>query len=267
MAIATFKRYERKYLITQEKLDAIMPVLMQHMELDSFCAEKGAYRIYSIYYDTANHDVIRHNSSKPYYKEKMRIRSYYPYTEPSDKVFMEMKKKSGGIGNKRRIKLRLEEIEPFVQNGVLPETKDYISAQVAKELLYYFKNNRVAPALYVQYDRLALFGKDDKNFRMTFDRNVRTRRCHFCFGENEADTQLLPNGIYIMEIKILGAIPLWLANLLGENELFSHGFSKYGVRYKQDAEARALQYSLTDAHGAPVDFSYFSQSNRGNQTT
>ena len=257
MAISTFKRYERKYMITAEKLERIMPTLLEHMELDPFCIGGNEYRIYSIYYDTPNHDVIRQNSSKPVYKEKMRIRSYYDRKGLDDKVFMEIKKKSEGVGNKRRIKLRIREIEPFVNEGILPETKDYLSTQVAKELQYFLKMNKVQPALYVQYDRLALFGKEDKNFRMTFDRNLRTRRSHFILGESEEDEFLLPENTYIMEIKILGAMPLWLTKLLSENELFSHGFSKYGARYKKEAEQHKLIYHLEDAFGNEVDFDYF----------
>lgn len=257
MAIATFKRYEKKYLISKEKLDQILPSLLEYMELDPFCLNGNEYRIYSIYYDTDNHDVIRQNSSKPVYKEKMRIRSYYDRKDPEDKIFMEIKKKSEGQGNKRRIKIKIKEIEPFVNEGIVPETHDYLSAQVAKELKYYLSKNKVHPALYVQYDRLALFGKEDKNFRMTFDRNVRTRRSDFVFGESDKDELLLPNGEYIMEIKILGAMPLWLTRLLSENNLFSHGFSKYGVKYKQDAAEHKLEYHLTDKDGNALDFSDF----------
>ncbi len=257
MAIATFKRYEKKYLITKEKLDKILPELLKYMDLDEYCIGGNEYRIYSIYYDTDNHDVIRQNSSKPVYKEKMRLRSYYDKKDPEDKIFMEIKKKSEGQGNKRRIKLKIKEIDPFVNEGILPETKDYLSSQVAKELAYYFKRNKVHPALYVQYDRLALFGKEDKNFRMTFDRNVRVRRHNFVFGESEDDELLLPNGEYIMEIKILGAMPLWLTHLLSENELYSHGFSKYGNKYKQDLAAHRLNYVLTDKNGEKVDFDFF----------
>ena len=259
MAIATFKRYEKKYLITKEKLDEIMPVLLEYMELDPFCIGGNEYRIYSIYYDTVNHDIIRQNSSKPYYKEKMRIRSYYDRSDPEDTVFMEIKKKSNGVGNKRRIKIKLKEIEPFVSEGILPETKDYLSAQVAKELQYFLKKNKVRPALYVQYDRLALFGKEDKDFRMTFDRNLRTRRKNFVLGESDEDELLLPDNTYIMEIKILGSMPIWLAKLLSENELFSRGFSKYGQVYKRDAAAGRLVYELEDIDGNKIGFNNFEE--------
>lgn len=229
------------------------------MDYDPFCLNGNEYRIYSIYYDTINHDVIRDNSAGKEYKEKMRIRSYYDKKDPEDTVFMEIKKKSQGVGNKRRIKLKIKEIEPFVNEGILPDTgDDYLSSQVAKELQYYLKTNKVAPALYVQYDRFAFFGKEDKNFRMTFDNNVHVRRHDFVFGERDDDEFLLPpNEIFIMEVKILGAMPMWLATLLSENELYSHGFSKYGVKYKRDAKDRKLDYYLTDKNGNEIDFDYF----------
>lgn len=258
-AIATFKRYEKKYLITKETYDKILPTLLEYMDYDPFCLNGNEYRIYSIYYDTINHDVIGDNSAGKEYKEKMRIRSYYDKKDPEDTVFMEIKKKSQGVGNKRRIKLKIKEIEPFVNEGILPDTgDDYLSSQVAKELQYYLKTNKVAPALYVQYDRFAFFGKEDKNFRMTFDNNVHVRRHDFVFGERDDDEFLLPpNEIFIMEVKILGAMPMWLATLLSENELYSHGFSKYGVKYKRDAKDRKLDYYLTDKNGNEIDFDYF----------
>lgn len=239
-------------------MDKILPTLLEYMDLDPYCLNGNEYRIYSIYYDTVNHDIIRQNSSGPVYKEKMRLRSYYDKKDPEDKVFMEIKKKSEGVGNKRRIKLKIKEIEPFVNEGILPDLGDnYLSNQVAKELQYFFKMNKVAPALYVQYDRLALFGKEDKNFRMTFDRNIHIRRSNFVFGESEEDEFLIDNDTYIMEIKILGAMPMWLARLLSENELYSHGFSKYGAKYKNDAAQHKLNYYLTDAAGNQIDFDYF----------
>ena len=227
------------------------------MAPDTYCTDGKEYRIHSIYYDTVNHDVIRSNSQGMAYKEKMRVRSYYADNSPDATVFMELKKKCNGVGNKRRINIKNSEVAPFTEQGILPQTNNYLSAQVAKELAYYLKTNRVAPALYVQYDRLALLGKEDSDFRITFDRNIRVRRSHFTFGETPEDELLLPDDTYIMEIKILGAMPLWLTALLSEKKLFSRGFSKYGVKYRADAKEKKLTYALSDKDGQPVDMNYF----------
>ena len=63
------------------------------MDPDEHCKSGKNYNIYNIYYDTDNSDVIRHSISKPYYKEKLRLRSYYIPNNSNDKVFLELKRK------------------------------------------------------------------------------------------------------------------------------------------------------------------------------
>ena len=45
--------------------------------------------------------------------------------------------------------------------------------------------------------------------------------------------QLLPPDTVLMEVKIPGAAPLWLAHLLSELRLFPTSFSKYGTCYRE----------------------------------
>ena len=42
-----------------------------------------------------------------------------------------------------------------------------------------------------------------------------------------------------------------------KRQLYSRGFSKYGVKYRKDAQQRDLDYFLTDGDGKEVDFDYF----------
>ena len=67
MAIATFRRYEKKYLLTLTQYQTLLPSLEKHMGLDSYCENGEDYEIYSLYYDTKHHDLIRHSLSHPYY--------------------------------------------------------------------------------------------------------------------------------------------------------------------------------------------------------
>ena len=48
------------------------------------------------------------------------------------------------------------------------------------------------------------------------------------FGEN-----LLKEGERLMEVKILGAMPMWLSEILSELSIFPVGFSKYGNEYRK----------------------------------
>ena len=93
MAIKSFRRFEKKFIITKEQYDELTQILSNYMNLDKYCREGKNYNIYNIYYDTLNNDVIRHSISKPYYKEKLRLRSYNTPTSLDDNVFLELKKK------------------------------------------------------------------------------------------------------------------------------------------------------------------------------
>lgn len=250
MAISTFKRYEKKFLITTAQLNELLPLFLEHMDLDDYCKknENGKYTIYNIYYDTTNSDVIRECSNTRSYKEKLRLRSYYPVSSPEDKVFVELKKKESGVGNKRRIKIPYKDAVALIDHGVYPplNPEKFLPNQVAREIQQYLKYYPVRPTVYLQYDRIAMFGKENSEFRLTIDDNIRTRRDHFEFGPRDDDYLLLKDGTYILEVKFLGAMPMWMARKFSDMGLFSRGFSKYGTEYKTRAKERTLPYTFQE---------------------
>ena len=231
MAIKSFKRYEKKFLINKEQYNNLIPRLLEYMNPDEHCKSGKNYSIYNIYYDTNNDDIIRHSISKPYYKEKLRLRSYNVPNSPTDKVFLELKKKINGIVNKRRVVLTLEEAYKFLQLGEKPTSNDYVNRQVINEIEYYLSKKPVHPTVYIGYTRKAFFGKEDTDFRLTFDSKILTRRDALsleagCFGQN-----ILEENQYLMEVKILGAMPTWSTSILSELEIYNTHFSKYGNEY------------------------------------
>lgn len=231
MAIKSFKRYEKKYLLNQNQYDELIKRLNKYMEPDEHCKEGNNYSIYNIYYDTEDNQVIRHSISKPYYKEKLRLRSYKVPKGPNDKVFLELKKKINGIVNKRRVVLTLGEVYKFLELGIRPDKRDYMSNQVLNEIEYYLNNNKVTPKVYISYSRKAFFCKEDKSFRLTFDSKIITRRDYLFLESGSFGEEILEKNQYLMEVKILGAIPLWLVEILSDLSIYSTKFSKYGNEY------------------------------------
>lgn len=234
MAITTFQRYEKKFLLNEARYHSIYPVLRQKMRFDGNCKDGQYYSIYNIYYDTAHSSIIRHSLSKPYYKEKLRLRSYSIPKSPSSEVFLELKKKIGGIVNKRRAVITLGEAYNFLEKRIRPANTDYMTLQVLNEIDFFLKNNDVQPALYISYDRIALQDRENSDFRITFDHNIVTRREDLSIEKGRFGENLLGPATYLMEVKVVGAFPVWLANLLSENEIYKTSFSKYGQEYKQN---------------------------------
>lgn len=213
MAIKSFKRYEKKYLLTGEQYEKLIPRLLEYMKMDDHCVN-NSYSIYNIYYDTDDNSVIKHSISKPYYKEKLRLRSYKIPQSPSDKVFLELKKKINKIVNKRRAIITLEEAYNFLEFGERPKCTDFITEQVINEIEYYLSHTKVNPTVYIGYNRIAFFGKEDKDFRLTIDSKIITRREDLFLESGCHGTDILkPNGYAVIFTIILCAVMIILDSL------------------------------------------------------
>ena len=213
-----FKRIEKKYELTTNEYIYIKNKIKEKMLED----EHGKSTILNIYFDTKNYDLIRHSISKPVYKDKIRLRSYNTPNENSN-VFLEIKRKYEGVVSKRRINMKLKDFNNFLnvkQND-----------QVKKELLYYFDLYNLEPKMFLSYDRVAYFMKEDRNFRLTFDNNIIARNYDLNLERGVYGDYILDTDKYMMEVKTTGAIPMWFVRILNELNLRPCNFSKYGEAY------------------------------------
>lgn len=231
MAITTFVRKEKKYLISEVQRKKLLEFLPKYMDFDKYCLNGNRYIVNNIYFDTDTFNVIRHSLSKPKYKEKLRVRSYKTEINDHDPVFLEVKKKFNGVVNKRRVILPLNQIEDYLEKGKRPENITAHQSQIFDEIDYILSNEKVSPAVYLSYIRIALFGKEDSSVRLTIDEDIITRENDLTLRGKRYGKTLLPEGYYLMEIKVSGAFPLWLANILTELKIYPTSFSKYGTFY------------------------------------
>lgn len=225
MAQTVFNRYEKKYVLPEPVYLELRSRLQPYMQEDQY----GLHTICNIYYDTADSYLIRHSIEKPHYKEKLRLRSYGIPTMEST-VFLEIKKKYEKIVNKRRIQLTLEEAYDYVERGIRPNA----DSQILREIDFFLQRYPLVRGIYLAYDRIAMFGKENSEFRITFDQNIRSRRAMMGLENGDFGKKLLPDGYYLMESKILGAAPLWFAEILSELKIYPVSFSKYGNIYQKE---------------------------------
>ena len=102
-----------------------------------------------------------------------------------------------------------------------------------QEILDFTHRYPVSPKVYISYRRMAFFDKEDKEFRVSFDQDIISRRDKVNLTDGDYGTELLSNGNYLMEVKCAGAVPLWLCRLLSEMKIYKSNFSKYGTEFKQ----------------------------------
>ncbi len=234
MAIEVFNRYEHKYILTPGEYEKALRVMDAHMELDPHSAGYKPYTIANIYYDTEDDYLIRNSLAKPAYKEKLRLRSY-GVPQKDDKVYLEIKKKVQGIVNKRRTALNLSEAYNFVKSGVPPEIQWYMNGQVIDEITYFLSFYKLVPKVYLAYDRVAYFERENPDLRISFDTNIRSRREDVKLESGDYGEPVIAGKFYLMEVKTSLAKPLWLTRMLTEMELKRSSFSKYGTEFRKNA--------------------------------
>ncbi len=218
-----FKRYEKKYLLTQEQYRAVRLGMASCMKLDAH----PRYSINNLYYDTENYDLIRASLEKPIYKEKLRMRSY-GVPGSRDSVFVEIKKKYDGVVYKRRVTMELQNAVPYLRGAQRGD-----GSQISREIDWFLRLYRPEPKVFIAYDREAYAAADGGELRITFDTALRARSDDLDLRLGDRGVPLLDDGLVLMEVKIPGTTPLWLARLLSENGVFPSSFSKYGAYYKQ----------------------------------
>jgi hypothetical protein len=102
-----------------------------------------------------------------------------------------------------------------------------------KEIDYSVKRYNLVPKVYIAYERYSYCDNEDLGLRITFDTNLRFRKEDLNLEYGSAGKLFFDENKYIMEIKTLGGLPIWFANVLSELKIYPTSFSKYGSIYKK----------------------------------
>lgn len=221
-----FQRVEKKYMLTREQYEYLINAISPYMAPDQY----GETEIRNIYFDNADNELIETSLLKPAYKEKLRLRSY-GVPKMDSTVFFEIKKKYRGIVYKRRISMKLKEAYAYIDGGKLPES---IEGNIPTEIDYMMNRYSLTPKAFISYKRVAWTCESDPDLRITFDRDITSRYDDTRLESTADGHKILPDDTVLMEIKIPGAMPLWLAHILSEKNIFPHSFSKFGTAHVQN---------------------------------
>ena len=221
--IEVFKRTEIKYLLSQEQYIRLMDYLKGFARIDDY----GKTRINNIYFDTPNFRLVRTSLEKPVYKEKLRLRTYGK-TDDGTNSFIEIKKKYDGIVYKRRISGAYKATYNYLVRGGKPIDDSQISREIEGFRMMY---EGLRPAMTICYDRIAMVGEEDPDFRVTFDTNIEWNTKMMDLRYEIPGNKILRAGEYMMELKVAESMPLGLAKKLSELGIYPVSFSKYGKGY------------------------------------
>jgi len=223
-----FKRVEEKYLLSKEQYIELFNNINEYIEKDKYYETT----ICNIYFDNEDDELIYTSMDKPIYKHKVRLRSY-GIPRIDDDVFLEIKFKFKNVVGKRRIKIKLKDFKNYLK------IKKYSgNDQIMREIDYLFNLYQLRPSYFIAYDRKSYREKNNENLRITIDTNLRSRKENLSLELGDEGNLYFNEKKYIMEIKTLGGMPLWLVKSLSDLGIYPVSFSKFGSIYKKEKEEK-----------------------------
>jgi len=228
-------RREYKYLIPADLLDVIRNELRPHLIYDSFAGKRVSkeYSVRSIYLDTIDFKHYYEKVQGLKIRKKFRIRGYNTCEEDS-KVFFEIKRKYDNFISKNRSSTYFANLEPMLRSGdfeslILNGDKEIVLKD-ANHFFYYYYRESLRPLILIVYEREAYYSKFDPKFRISFDKNLRSKD----FPEitdlyNDDVLSIVNPNFFILEVKFSGSYPSWMKDIFTKYNIKRRSVSKYNI--------------------------------------
>lgn len=248
---SVFERKETKYRLNAGLYRAILAALEGRLAPDAY----GSTVVKSAYFDTENRDMAARSLEKPFYKEKLRVRGY-GVAGKDDMVFVEIKKKYDGVVYKRRMGMSYAAACAYLDGMPYEKARRAFPAKGASQAacIPYGEEIQVArevDALASRWGALSAsvvtscvrtaygpIGQDgfgcsgEDGLCITFDASL--AYCDLRAARRSSSfLPLIGPEEVIMEIKVRGSYPKWLADALAQCHAYPCSFSKYGEAYKR----------------------------------
>lgn len=233
-----FERLELKFLVDEIVADRIRSQIRAYCVPDRHSAEcrrsgSHGYVINSLYLDTpalAFHAAKERGDAE---RIKLRVRTY----SPDSRASLEIKRRRSNVIDKRRVAVDQARVAEAARGrSDLGQGRD--GASVIEDFAHTLAASGAHPRLSVRYEREAYESQVDPYARVTFDRNIRVRPtdrwdlfpnergwCHI----DEHWRTAFPTQPAVLELKCETAVPLWMSDLIRQNQLHQTSFSKYSV--------------------------------------
>jgi hypothetical protein len=232
----TFERFELKYLLAPQQEEPVRSAIEARMIPDVH--GDGNYRIINLYFDSPDHRCYWEHVEGTKYRRKLRIRRYsvQDRIDPHSPVFLEIKQKFDKVTSKRRLNVHYETALDLIATSrdgcqaTFPDQLHPSERYFLGEVANFASSYQLEPSCTIDYRRQAFKDPEKKNnLRVTLDSDIRYLRGVNTCGTQELGLPILPAEKVLLEIKVGGSIPFWLAELLAQQKIPIANFSKYKV--------------------------------------
>jgi len=245
-------RIERKYLVPDDRLDALRKRLLPFLDPDSYTHENELgireYTVRSIYFDSRDLACYYEKHEGIMLRRKFRIRGY-DNAEPGSRVVLEIKRKFEARQKKYRSYVMFRNVEKLLQSGdinkyVVSNRNNGPALAEASKFMYNINKRQLRPTCLIVYEREAYYGRFDRSVRITFDKNIRSRLYPAVSSlfDGEGMKNLFSNH-FIMEVKYFRhEMPAWARSVVQEFRLRNEALSKYTLGIDANREKVVVTY-------------------------
>jgi SPX domain protein involved in polyphosphate accumulation len=270
-------RYELKYLLRREQVDALVAELRATLTLDPHSNALGTYPITSLYYDTPDYKAYWDKLDGHRSRRKVRVRVYGDMTiTPDTPAFLEIKQRINKMMRKRRAPLPYHDATDFDRYDALAaaavsEVAGEVVGEVAgkgaqisgaqakaallQEAYYLYRTLQLRPACVVTYDRMAFEGDARApDLRITIDTNLRGRihDLSLLSTGSATDVQVLGAEYAVLEVKANQNVPRWVAQLTARHRCTFYRISKYCMALERTHAVANRQHLTIGPPAAPT---------------
>lgn len=221
MEILDVLRQEKKYLLPAEQTESMRYRLSQALQEDIH-ARQGGYLVRSLYFDTPDDTDFREKSDGIGERRKIRLRVYDPEAKNAK---LELKEKTGDFQRKRSLPVSREEAEQMMEGNytclLLREDS------FAQDMYLTMQEKAYRPRCVVEYDRAAWFVREN-DIRITLDANIRATESHLdLFAGNLLTYPVSEQGVTTLEVKFNHFLLDYVRDLLSVHGQPQVSASKY----------------------------------------
>ncbi len=225
-----FQRFEFKYLLSWQEFREIRSRLKQYVSLDGFAKNSmaGFYEVISLYYDSPKFYYYYEKIDGVKIRKKIRLRAYRVDGVWAGHTFFEIKRKCDAVILKDRFLMTDGVYHDFIRNrnfvepGFMPDKN---AQRIIEEYEYERCRRSLQPQILVSYCREPYLGRFNKNFRVTFDYNIKAKASRELLDTSNS-RDVLTDGV-VMEIKFNGQLPYYIREIVESYNLERSAYSKY----------------------------------------
>ena len=218
-----FRRLEFKYVVPTSILDLVIPTISHYLNVDDYTNKSGFYTVNSLYLDSPRLACYQQKLDGILFRKKYRVRYY----DDKDKIFFEIKRKSGDTVFKDRVVLP-RQIEINQQSLTNHRLLEHIpSGKLKAELQSDYHQLRLKPKVLISYRRRPFISKFSSNLRITLDYDLKATNVNNGDFQNLLTTNYVSPDLAVLEIKFNESLPAWVKHIISAHNLQRESFSKY----------------------------------------